>query len=97
MNSTFHPEALKEYEAAAKYYADQEDGLELRFIESVEDAIAQICDAPLRWPVFDVETRRHLVRVFPYSIIYVSDESAVLILAVMHQSQRPGYWRERLR
>ena len=36
MRFEFHPEALAEYENAARYYAGCQIGLELRFIAAVE-------------------------------------------------------------
>jgi hypothetical protein len=39
MKYEFHPEALAEYEEAARYYAGCPGGLDLRFIASVEAAI----------------------------------------------------------
>jgi hypothetical protein len=38
MRFEFHPEALEEYEEAARYYARCQAGLELRFIDCVESA-----------------------------------------------------------
>lgn len=39
MKFKFHPEALAEFEDAARYYGECQSGLDLRFIESVEKAI----------------------------------------------------------
>ena len=39
MKYEFHPEALDEYEDAARYYAGCQAGLELRFINCVESAL----------------------------------------------------------
>lgn len=41
MRYEFHPEALAEYGHAARYYADCQEGLELRFMAAVEHAIHQ--------------------------------------------------------
>jgi len=48
MNWDFHPEALAEYESAAIYYARIDPDLQLRFIESVENAIERILESPGR-------------------------------------------------
>ena len=92
----FHPEALTEYEEAARFYAAQQPGLDLRFIAAVEGAIAQVCETPERWRIYDGgEVRRCLTRVFPYGILYSAEPAFVLILAVAHCSREPGYWRHR--
>jgi plasmid stabilization system protein ParE len=96
MRCEFHPEALAEYEEAARYYAGCQDGLELRFISSVESAIRQIMDAPTRWRVFEEDVRRCLTKVFPYAVLYTIEPDFVLIIAVMHCHREPGYWRRRI-
>jgi toxin ParE1/3/4 len=37
------------------------------------------------------------LRYFPFGIIYRYDESTVYIVAVIHQSKEPGYWKDRLK
>jgi plasmid stabilization system protein ParE len=91
----FHPEALAEYEFAANHYESHQVGLGNRFVSSVESAIQSILDAPLTWPVLEQDVRRRLTRVFPYAILYSIEPDFVLVLAVMHCHQQPGYWRSR--
>jgi hypothetical protein len=38
-----------------------------------------------------------LTHVFPHGILYTIEQDHILILAVMHCSREPGYWRYRLR
>ena len=95
MRYEFHPEALDEYEEAARYLAACQPGLELRFIACVESAFRQVAEAPTRWRQFEEDVRRCLVRVFPYAVLYSIEADYVLIIAVMHCSREPGYWRHR--
>ena len=96
MRFEFHPEALDEYEDAARFYAGCQEGLELRFIGCVESAFRQVSEAPMRWRIFEADVRRCLVHVFPYAVLYSMEPDYVLILAVMHCSREPGYWRHRI-
>lgn len=95
MRFEFHPEALSEYEDAARYYANCQPGLELRFMSAVEHVIQQIVEAPERWPIIEDDIRRCLTRVFPYAVLYSIEKDYVLILAVMHCHREPGHWRNR--
>jgi plasmid stabilization system protein ParE len=95
MRYEFQPEALAEYEDAARYYAEHQPSLELRFIENVENAIIRILESPLAWRIFDGEVRRCLTHVFPYAVLYTIEPDYVLIIAVMHCRREPGYWRHR--
>ena len=96
MRYEFHPEALAEYEAAALYYAERDPAVGLRFVAAVEDAIDRILDSPTRWRVLDEDVRRCLTRVFPYGVLYTIEPDFVLIVAVMHCSREPGYWKRRV-
>ena len=93
MSYRFHPEALEEYQEATLYYAERDPALALRF---VEDAIRRILETPQRWRVLDDDVRRCLTRVFPYGVLYTIEPDFILIVAVMHGSREPGYWKRRV-
>jgi plasmid stabilization system protein ParE len=96
MKYAFHPEALEEYREAALWYATRERRAALRFVASVEEAIQRIVDTPMRWRVVDEDVRRCLTHIFPYAILYTIEEKLILIVAVMHCSREPGYWKTRV-
>jgi toxin ParE1/3/4 len=96
MRYEFHPEALEEYRQAALWYAEREPELGLQFIGSVEDAIKRVVDAPSRWRVIEEDVHRCLTHIFPYAILYTIEPDFLLIVAVMHCSREPGYWRFRV-
>lgn len=97
MRFEFHPEALAEYQDAARYYANCQAKLELRFMDCVESTIRKIVDTPDRWRKFEGEIRRLLTPIFPYAVLYTVESDHILILAVMHCRREPGYWRHRLK
>ncbi|MGB8356071.1 MAG: type II toxin-antitoxin system RelE/ParE family toxin [Chthoniobacteraceae bacterium] len=96
MRYEFHPQALDEYEAAARYYAGVQTGLEVRFITCVESAFRQVSEASTRWRLFEEDVRRCLVHVFPYAVLYSIESDYILIIAVMHCSRGPDYWHHRI-
>ncbi len=96
MRYEFHPEALAEYNEAARHYSECQEGLEIRFIEAVEHAVGLIREDPQRWRVLEEDVRRCLTRVFPYAILYSIESDYLLIVAVMHCHREPGYWHHRL-
>lgn len=95
MKYAFHVEAVAEYREAALYYARRDPDLALRFVEAVEDAIQRILESPTSWRVVEEDVRRCLTHVFPYGVLYTVEPDYVLILAVMHCSREPGYWKSR--
>lgn len=93
MQYRFHPEALDEYEDAARYYADQDEGLKHRFIESVD---TRSRESPEAFPIIDDDFRRCVTGVFPYGIVYIDEPGYIFIVAVAHSSREPGYWKGRI-
>ena len=77
------------------YYEERTARLGADFTVEVEDAIQSILKAPDRWRCIEEDVRRYLVRRFPYGILYTMEQDDVLILALMHLSREPGYWRHR--
>jgi plasmid stabilization system protein ParE len=95
MKYVFHPQALAEYAEAVQYYAEQRVELAQAFINAVEDAVYRIRESPTRWAVIDEDVQRCLTRKFPYAILYTIEQDYIVILAVMHCSREPGYWKDR--
>lgn len=89
-------EALEEAEAAARWYAERSAAAAAAFSDEIDEAESAIARLPDAWPRFDHNTRRYLLRRFPFSVIYRVESRRVLILAVAHGRRRPGYWRSRL-
>lgn len=96
MRYAFHPEALIEFEEAARYYSQLQPGLDLRFIASIREGVDRIVEEPTRWRTFDEDVRRCFTHIFPYGILYTIEGDYVLIVAVSHYSRKPGYWKDRL-
>jgi toxin ParE1/3/4 len=40
--------------------------------------------------------QRIILKRFPYDIVIVEHAAELVVIAVAHQSRKPGYWRERL-
>lgn len=96
MRYAFHPEARLEYREAAAYYEATRPGLGAAFTIEVESVIEQITAAPERWRHFEEDVRRCLARRFPYGVLYTIERDYILIVAVMHGSREPGYWKHRI-
>ncbi len=95
MKYVFHPEALAEYAENVRYYAEQRAEVAQAFINAVEDAVYRVMKSPARWTVLDEDVRRCLTRKFPYGVLYTIEQDYILILAVMHCSREPRYWKSR--
>jgi plasmid stabilization system protein ParE len=95
MNYHFHPEAEAELNDAVDYYEHCQEGLGLEFAKEVESAIQTICRFPHAWAPLSENTRRCLMKRFPYGIVFQSKSDKIIIVAVMHLTRKPGYWTKR--
>src|SRR5260370_36417503 len=94
----FHRLALREYDAAWRWYAQRSSWAAQRFQDEVEHSLQKIAATPDRWPMFHNRFRGLRVRRFPYVLYYhILDADHLLIMAVAHASRRPGYWLRRSR
>jgi toxin ParE1/3/4 len=95
-NIIFHPEAEREFEYSAIYYESESKGLGSKFLLQVEKGLVHIVERPEAWPPLGSKRlRRYLLHYFPYAIVYKDDPETLFILAIMHLSRKPGYWRNR--
>lgn len=96
MTYSFHPEARAEFKEATLYYSEKSPSLASAFYAEIEYAIEGIVENPLLYRVIDEDVRRCLTKRFPYGILYTIEDHYILILAVMHCSREPSYWKHRL-
>jgi plasmid stabilization system protein ParE len=96
MRVIVHPEAHAEMIEQARYYEVKSEGLGEDFLSAVEETTKRIEQFPAAGPIDRAYTRKRLVSGFPFTILYEVQPDRIYIAAVMHQHQRPGYWRKRV-
>jgi len=87
--------AEEEMNASAQYYEQQLPGLGHRFLGEVAHAIDAIKTYPDSGAPFAGNYRRKLFRHFPFALLYRIEPTEIVIVAVMHQHRKPGYWKNR--
>lgn len=95
MKSRFHELATAELDEAVAYYDSKSEGLGDRLLAEVRAAVAYIEQYPEGSPVIAFGVRRKILAKFPFDLFYVIGEREIAVLAVAHESRRPGYWRGR--
>lgn len=93
----FHPDIELEVKASYQWYQNQADGLGEDFLKELEIAYETIVELPNTWPKFQIGLRRFLLSKFPFSVIYKVIGNSIFVVAIMHNSRKPGYWNERTR
>ena len=96
MTFRFLEPAEAEFLEAIAYYSAIQAELGVRFQEAVAVAVGQAVEHPEHGSPRSKNTRRRLVKGFPFGVIYWSSENAVVIVAVAHQRKRADYWSKRI-
>lgn len=90
----FSVPARREFLAEVAYYREIQPALGERFAKAVEHATELALAFPDAGIPSFANTRRVLVKGFPFSLIYLPKPYGILIVAVAHHARRPGYWRK---
>ncbi len=88
----YHEAAEEELLNEIGYLELRAKGLGQRFFAEVRRAESLIAQFPEAGGEIRPGIRKRLLRKFRYSLIYSIEQDSLLILAVAHQSRRPGFW-----
>jgi plasmid stabilization system protein ParE len=91
----FHPAAATELDETAAFYERHVVGLGEEFIAEVERVCTILGERPRIGARYDSLHRRVLLRRFPFSLIYRTDDSRLTVIAVAHMKRLPRYWQNR--
>jgi plasmid stabilization system protein ParE len=90
-----HPLAADETEAAERWYRERNDTAAARFRRELDRVVGLIAERPEAAPPYIGNTRRFLLRRFPFFVVYRVHIGHVQVVAVAHARRRPGYWVQR--
>jgi len=90
------PEAEDDLKDAISWYEDKRTGLGYDFLLQVDAGINFINRNPEIHPIDYKGARKHLIKRFPYKIIYLVEEEEIIILAVIHGKRRPDLIKQRI-
>ena len=96
----FLPKAEGELAEAITHYDAAKSGLGIELAIELERVIQLLLDNPFAGKVAQlpakVSYREFSLHRFPYRVIYSVEEDCILIVAVLYQGRRPGYWQSRV-
>jgi plasmid stabilization system protein ParE len=91
----FRPEAEAELLDARAWYEEERVGLGAIFAAPVETTVTATLQNLLAYPHVKGDTRRVLVRRFPYAVYFRPLDDEIIVLVVMHGRRNPRHWRSR--
>src|SRR5439155_1771616 len=102
MKFTIREDAKDEAAGHVAWFAERNPQAAERLSELFVAAIKEIAHQPMSFPLLEYRRnpgniRRARLKKFPIMILYQVFEDEIYVFAVAHTSQRPGYWRSRIR
>lgn len=105
MKLRYLPIAVDELEKNALWLDEHANGRGDEFLDVFGEAVRKIRANPKQFPRFEaalelvpeMDIRRAMLNPFPHLVLFEARTELVLIVAVMHPSQRPDYWLSRLK
>jgi|HubBroStandDraft_1064217.scaffolds.fasta_scaffold06972_8 toxin ParE1/3/4 len=93
--------AVSEAEEAAGWYESRRAGLGGDFRQEFKFALDRLCKNVLQgkpWPgrLGERGVKRIAMKRFPFFVVFVKVDAALVVLAIAHYRRRPAYWRSRL-
>jgi plasmid stabilization system protein ParE len=95
MKLVIRPAAAGDLENAFLWYEQQRIGLGDAFLAAAGSVFEKILSHPEMYPVIHRQTRRALLRRFPYCVYFRAYPEVVVIVACMHGRRDPAEWRVR--
>lgn len=95
MQVVVRPAASADIDEAFLWYEGQRAGLGHEFLAAAQRLIDAVVQHPLRYPVVRRNTRRALLRRFPYAIYFRVYDEAIVVVACMHGRRNPRRWQVR--
>ena len=90
------PEAEQDLKEAFRWYEETRRGLGYDFLLQVHAGINLIETNPTIFQIEYKNVRKHLIKRFPFKIIYLFSENVVKVLAVIHTKRNPALTRDRI-
>ncbi|MFH2047523.1 MAG: type II toxin-antitoxin system RelE/ParE family toxin [Pseudomonadota bacterium] len=97
MKIRFISPANNELDEAVRYYNHQLPGLGVRFFQEIAAAIERIELMPEAWTKIGEQTRRCILKGFPYALLYIIEPKAIIITAVAHLHRDPEHYKDRIK
>jgi toxin ParE1/3/4 len=85
----FTKEALEDFRGAIEWYSEIDSALAARLEIATSELLERISDEPNQFPIVDTDTRRAIMRRFPYGVFFIVDDTRIVITAILHHRREP--------
>ena len=95
MQVVVRPAAAADIDEAFVWYERRRPGLGYEFLAELQSVRENVVTHPLAFPVIHRDTRRVLLRRFPYGLFYRAYDDVIVVVACMHGRRDPKRWMSR--
>jgi plasmid stabilization system protein ParE len=88
--------AERELEDSVQFYDEEKPGLADRFLDDFLAVMERLGRHPESGALVSGRLRTTRLNDFPYNVVYRIEPRSIVVVAVAHQSRRPGYWKGRV-
>ena len=94
--ATIRPEAENDLKEAFSWYEDKRQGLGHDFLLQVDAGLKLIERNPKIYSPEHKGTRKHVIKRFPYKVVYLVEKERIIVLAVIHGKRSPNLIKKRI-
>ena len=91
--SIIRSDAQREITEAFQWYENESKGLGAEFLRAVDVAVSSLERFPTAYPKAEGETRKILLRKFPYALFYIFHNDTIIVTGCFHQKRNPEIWQ----
>lgn len=91
----FRPAAAADIERAYVWYERERAGLGEEFLAEAFISVQAVLERPETFPVLHRQTRRALIRRFPYALFFRMVGERIVFVACFHVRRNPNVWKRR--
>jgi len=88
-------DAELDFDQSYKYYAKESKQLAQKFYNEVNDSFHKITENPESQPIADFDTRKYVLKKFPFVVYYMIRLCIIRVIAIFHSSRNPEVWKNR--
>ncbi len=85
------PTAKEDLDVAFIWYEEQREGLGFEFITSFDATVQKIKRSPAFAGLIYKNVRGAALHKFPYEVLYITNETVVNVIAVIHHLRNPDF------
>jgi len=92
----YHPEVENDLNNAFIWNQSLNFSAAIEFQDTINQALKEIVENPLLWPVEMGNIRKKVIKKFPYIIFYEIINEQIYVFVIAAARKKPGYWLNRL-